>query len=231
MIRGPLALVGLLGVGCGAPVQATTPTGATATGAGGTTTGTGEGTTDGETGMTGADATGDPNPPTGTAADTGPTCRPEVCNVLDDDCNDACDEGPIEDCRIGVHRAFGPNTGHVYTTDLEATDDADLMLEFADYFFVYAQAQPDLLALYVCRKDDGRPLLTTDAGCEGLGMQTDTVGFVAADERCGATPLYRLQNPNNTAQFYTLDEGERAMAIAEQDFIDEGITGWVWYNE
>ena len=158
-----------------------------------------------------------------------PTCDlpVEACNLLDDDCDTLCDNGAIPDCRVGVHRAFGPN-GHFYTTDPAEPAARGYDTEFTDYFFLYAADVADLRPLFRCVKGSGKTWLTTDTACEGAGGVEVTVGFIAAQQDCASIPLYRLVNGPEGEHFYTISAGERQNAIDNLGFTDEGITGYVW---
>ncbi len=150
----------------------------------------------------------------------------EVCNLVDDDCNGACDDGPIEGCRQPVHRANGPN-GHYYTTVLAETSQEGRSLEAQDYWFMYTEQQPGMQPLHRCSLGDGRFFLTAHNGCEGGGAIDATLGFIAADPGCGATELYRLVSPAGR-HFYTVSSGERDNAVNNLGFTFEAVSGFVW---
>jgi len=152
----------------------------------------------------------------------------ETCNVIDDNCDGACDEGAMEGCRVGVHRSFGPSLGHFYTTDLVEAQMGDLNLEFENYFWLYAPGVEGLVPLFRCVKPNGKRWLTSAVDCE-IGVAPElTVGFISLDDRCGATPLYRTLNPGPDAHFYTTSAAERDNAVDNLGFIDQGIEGYIW---
>ncbi len=153
---------------------------------------------------------------------------PETCNAIDDDCNGQCDEGPLDGCRVGVHRSFSPSIGHFYTTDLAEATSGDLNLEAQNFYFVYPDAVDGLVPLHRCLKASGRRLYTSSADCEGLGAPELTVGYMAADEQCGSTPLYRVWLPGPDAHFYTTSAAERDNATANLGYQDQGIAGHIW---
>lgn len=159
-----------------------------------------------------------------------PVCTPpvETCNVMDDDCNDTCDEGPLLGCRIGVHRSNSPTLEHFYTTDLAEAQSGDLNLEAQDYFFLYNPGVEGLQPLFRCIKPNGKRWLTSSTDCEGTAAPELTVGFISIDDRCGATPLYRLLNAGPDAHFYTVSAPERDNAVSNLGFVDQGIAGYVW---
>lgn len=164
------------------------------------------------------------------ASKTEPVCLPpaEVCNVLDDNCDGTCDEGPLADCRIGVHRSHGATLGHYYTTDITEAAMGDLNVESENFFYLYNPGVEGLQPLFGCTKSNGKRLLTSSIECEGLGAPATTLGFISTDDRCGATPLYRLLNAGADAHFYTTSATERDNAINGLGFVDEGVAGYVW---
>ena len=151
----------------------------------------------------------------------------ETCNVVDDDCDGACDQGPLPGCRIGVHRSNSPTLGHFYTTDLAEATSGDLGLEAENFFWLYADVE-GLQPLFRCIKANGKRWLTTSIDCEGTAAPELTMGFIAPDERCGSIPLYRLRNVPPDAHFYTTSAPERDNAVNNLGFADEGIAGYVW---
>jgi hypothetical protein len=159
-----------------------------------------------------------------------PVCAPpaEVCNVLDDDCDDVCDNGPVAGCRVGVHRSNGPSLGHFYTTSLAEATMGDLSLEFENFFYLYAGSVEGLQPLFRCIKGNGKYWMTTSTDCEGTAGPEQTMGFISPDDRCGATPLYRTRNPGPDAHFYTTSEAEKDNAVGVLGFVDEGIAGYIW---
>lgn len=158
-----------------------------------------------------------------------PSCElpAESCNVVDDDCNEACDDGPMAGCRVGVHRAFGPN-GHYYTTDPNDATSQGYTIEVMNFFHLYASAAADLRPLFRCSKANGKPFYSTDTACEMLGGVLATVGFIAPVAECGAVPLYRVYHPVAGAHFYTVSAAEKDNAVANLGYQDQGIAGYVW---
>lgn len=151
----------------------------------------------------------------------------ETCNAVDDDCNGECDEGPLPNCRVSVHRAIGPN-GHFYTNDLNATMSGGHTLEAQDYYFLYAEQGPTMQPLHHCVRPSGAHLYTADNGCEGAGALQETLGFFAPKEICGGIPLYRLHNPGPDRHFYTTSAAERDNAVNNLGYVSEGTVGFVW---
>jgi hypothetical protein len=151
----------------------------------------------------------------------------ETCNVIDDDCDGTCDQGPLPGCRVSVHRSNSPTLGHFYTTDLAEATSGDLSLEAQDYFWLYADVE-GLQPLFRCIKANGKRWLTTSIDCEATAAPELTMGFIAPDARCGSTPLYRLRNPPPDAHFYTTSAAERDNAVNNLGFVDEGIAGYIW---
>jgi hypothetical protein len=165
-------------------------------------------------GTTGATRCGDP-----------PTCAapPEACNLADDDCNGGCDDGA--GCRVGVHRSYGGGE-HFYTTSREEAACCGYSVEAYDFFWLYAADPGGLRPLFRCNMG-GRHFYTTSTSCEMMGGLELTVGFIAADARCGAIPLYRLHHAGANDHFYTVSAPERDSAIG-LGYTDRGIVGYVW---
>lgn len=156
-----------------------------------------------------------------------PVCRGvETCNLADDDCNGACDDG-VAGCRVGVHRSSG-NGGHFYTTNLAEAGSAGYTLEFANYYYLYASPAPGLVAIYRCLKGNGLRFYTTSSACEGGGTSEGILGFAGSAPTCGSTPLYRLYSGAAGDHFYTTSAGERDNAIAMFGYGLESVTGHVW---
>ena len=173
-----------------------------------------------ECGSVGATWCGDPCAPTCLTLD-------ETCNGLDDDCDGGCDEGAIPGCRGGVYRSHGA-IGHVYGRDEGELGTLGQTLERSDYFFVYESEATDLVPLYRCIKPNGLRLLTRSGTCEGGGELELLIGYVAAVERCGATPLYRLYSAGGQNHFYTLSATERDNAVSAYGYAYESIAACVW---
>lgn len=158
-----------------------------------------------------------------------PACKPgapEQCNLLDDNCDGACDEGGVVGCRQPVHRAISPTQGHFYTLDLAEASSSDFSPEFPNYFYMYSAALPGLVPFYRCLKGDGRRFYTTSATCEGAGPVEGVLGQIGTEPFCGGTPLYRLYG--NGEHFYTISPAERDNAVAMYGYIFEGQVGFVW---
>ncbi len=156
----------------------------------------------------------------------------EACNALDDDCNGACDEGPLPGCRVGVHRAYNGTNGHLFTTNLAEAQAWGL--EAADFFYLYADAAADLRPFFRCAKPGtGNYFYSESNDCEMTGAPLLTVGFIAPapasgkPPTCGSVPLYRIKNPGLNWHFYTVSAPERDAALAN-GWVDEGLAGYVW---
>jgi hypothetical protein len=163
------------------------------------------------------------------AATSTPVCLApaETCNVIDDDCDAVCDQGPLPGCRVSVHRSNSPTLGHFYTTDLAEAQSGDLVLESQDYFWLYTNVE-GIQPLFRCIKANGKRWMTTSQDCEGTAAPELTMGFISPDARCGSTPLYRLRNPPPDAHFYTTSAAERDNAVNNLGYVDEGIAGYIW---
>ena len=158
-----------------------------------------------------------------------PSCAApaEICNALDEDCDGACDQGPLAGCRKGIHRATG-SLGHFYSDSVAEIDGNGFTMEAQDFFFVYASGVDGLVPMFRCIKAGGRRFLTSSTDCEMTGGPELTLGFMAPDDRCGAIPLYRVYAPASDDHFYTISLAERDNAIAMYGYQDQGITGYVF---
>ena len=153
-----------------------------------------------------------------------PTCSPpaETCNLIDDDCNGACDNAG---CRIGVHRSVN-GARHFYTTNRAESSCCGFTTETYDYFFLMNAAAPGAVPLYRCvNLGTGAHLYTTRADCEGTSSE-GVIGHIATSPTCGAIPLYRLFGAGGD-NFYTTSAPERDSAVAG-GYTFVGITGYVW---
>jgi len=159
-----------------------------------------------------------------------PICVPpvETCNAIDDDCNAACDEGPLPACRAGVHRSYSPTLGHFYTTDRTEASSGDFTLEAASFFHLYVDAVDGLVPLFRCLKGNGRRFYTSSIDCETTGAPELTVGFMSAEARCDSSPLYRVYQAGSDSHFYTTSAAERDNAVANLGYTDQGVAGHIW---
>lgn len=150
----------------------------------------------------------------------------EACNLADDNCNGACDEGPIGGCRVGIHRANG--NGHVYSDDLGFVSSAPYSVEAVNFFYLYTAPGFGMRPVFLCRKPNGRRLLSNDTACE-VGVEPERqIGFWSPTPLCGAIPLYRLYSEADGNHFFTTSEPERNNARDNLGYLDEGIAGYVW---
>lgn len=150
----------------------------------------------------------------------------ESCNLIDDDCNGACDDGAVEGCRNGIHRSSG--NGHIFTDQLATATAAPYRLESENYFYLYTAAGASLRPLFLCRKPNGKYLLSTQTACEIGVAPSRTVGYISAEQQCGSVPLYRLHQGASDNHFYTLSAGERDNARDNLGYVEEGVAGYVW---
>lgn len=156
-----------------------------------------------------------------------PGAPAESCDLRDDDCNGSCDDGA--GCRAGVYRSYKSATGeHFYSRSPSEAACCGFSVEYADYFYVYASATADLVALYRCVASNGMHFLTTSSSCEGAPGSTNEgpLGYVAPSAECGAVPLYRL-SASSGDHFYTISSSERQSTIGA-GYTDEGTVGYVW---
>ena len=156
------------------------------------------------------------------------TCEPppEACNADDDDCDGACDEEAIADCRVGVHRGYG--NGHLYTTDMAMVNNAPFRLEAENYFYLYNEPSAGMRPVFLCPDGDNRWFLSSDNACDIGRAPRATLGFWSPDPICDSIPLFRLLSSNETNHFYTTSANERDNAINNLGYSDRGIAGHVW---
>lgn len=158
-------------------------------------------------------------------------CKPdylETCNLFDDNCDGACDEGALPGCRQPVHRANGGAAGHLYTNDLNEASSGSFNLESANYFHLYSQALPGVVPFYRCLKGNGKRFYTRSANCEGAGPVEGVLGHIANEKICGSTELYRLYSGSSGNHFYTVSAGERDNAVSMYGYKYEAVAGFVW---
>jgi len=158
-----------------------------------------------------------------------PTCVPpvETCDHTDEDCDGVCDNGALSGCRQGVHRSSG-SLGHMYGPDLSTLEGRGQTIEATNYFYLYAHEVPGTRALYRCDKGGGRTFLTSSETCE-IGVSPElTVGYIATDETCGGTPLYRLYSSTASNHFYTTSSTERDNAVSVYGYRYEAVVGYVY---
>lgn len=155
-----------------------------------------------------------------------PACAPpaEACNLIDDDCDGACESG-LPGCRRAVHRSNGPS-GHFYTTDEGEAGCCGMTIESRSYFYLLAGAVDGTQPFFRCLAGDGHHFYTTDTGCDAAGAYEGQMGFVAREPRCGSVPLHRLRHANGD-HFYTTSDGERDYAVT-LGYAYVGVIGHVW---
>lgn len=151
---------------------------------------------------------------------------PEICNAIDDNCDGACDDGPLPGCRQAIHRSNG--NGHLFTDDFAAAQANGYRLEAQAFFHLYVAEAPATRAVFLCQKPNGKHLLTTDTACEIGRAPLRTIGYWSPTPACASVPLFRVYQPASDNHFYTLSEPERNNAIANLGYRDEGIAGYVW---
>lgn len=155
-----------------------------------------------------------------------PQPQAEACNFADDDCDGEADDGLSDGCFHQVHRAYNASTGeHFYTSSLAEAMSAGFVVEFQNYFRVYAAEHPGLVPLNRCVTACGKHLYTTSATCEGTTFE-GTLGFISPNDSAG-TALYRAFHPGNCDHFYTTSAAEWNNATAGV-YVAEGITGYVF---
>lgn len=152
--------------------------------------------------------------------------NPELCNAFDDNCDEQCDEGRDANCRQGIHRASG--NGHIFSNVLAEASTGGYSLESENYFHTYAAPGVGLVEVFLCRKGDGKHLLSTASDCEGLGTILHSNGYWAAEQTCGSVPLYRVFHAPSNNHFYTRNVGERDNAVGNLGYTSQGIAGYVW---
>lgn len=156
------------------------------------------------------------------------TCPPpaETCNGQDDNCDGRCDEGPLTGCRAGVNRSAGGG-GHFYTTDPVAAMAQPFKIEAANYFYIYVTSHPGTAPVFLCKKQNGKYLLTSSPTCEAQNVAGQLLGFWLTNAICAAQPLYRLFSVAAGDHFYTVSDAERQNAINLYGYQFESIVGYV----
>lgn len=154
-----------------------------------------------------------------------PACTPppEVCNLVDDDCDGACEAG-LPGCRVAVHRSYG-SSGHFYTTSRAEAACCGMTPEAYDFFHLSSIGIDGTQPLFRCLATGGYHLYTTDTGCE-MAAYEGQMGFIARTPACGAVPLFRLRHPGGD-HFYTHSAPERDHAVSI-GYADLGVIGYVW---
>lgn len=150
---------------------------------------------------------------------------PEQCDLADNNCNGAVDEGVS--CTRPIYRGFNPSNGyHMYST---STVSGGGYSSEGFVFSVYTSPAPGTSALYRCRNfGSGKTFLTLSSSCEGSGMSVDlTLGYVATSNLSGTTALYRLYLSGIGNHLYTTSVNERSSAQSS-GYLYEGVTGYVW---
>jgi hypothetical protein len=152
-------------------------------------------------------------------------CSPEVCNLLDDDCNGFCDD--LLGCRIGVDRSYDATSGlHFYTTTDSEASCCGYAVEQYDDYYLYAEAQTGLVPFYRCSTASGAHLYTTDPACEGQTVE-GSMGWIATAAVCGSVPLYGLHDATTGDHLYTTSSTEAASAESG-GYVLDGTAGYVW---
>lgn len=152
---------------------------------------------------------------------------PEICNLVDDDCNGLCDD--VAGCRIGVDRSYDATTGeHFYTTSDTEAACCGFTVETLDYYYLYDAAQPGLVPFYRCVLTSGFHFDTTSSTCEGASATNEgSMGWIATGAVCGSVPLYRLYNAASGDHLYTISAAEVTAAEAS-GYTLEFTAGYVW---
>lgn len=134
------------------------------------------------------------------------------------------DEGPVH-----IHRADEVALGYpLYAASVNAiVEGPGFAPAGGERYFSLARSQgPGTLALHRCDLGAGRHLLTTDAGCEGAGVDAGSPGFIGATPIEGTVPLHRLSRAPND-HLYTTSALERDAALTA-GWTYEGVAGHVW---
>jgi hypothetical protein len=168
-------------------------------------------------------------------------CTPpaETCNGADDDCDGSPDEST--DCRVPVYRFYCPSI-HKHVFQLEST-----MPPYGEcnegnvgwYSFSSAQSGPDLTTVEFFKLhnpvNDSRVVTPHTSERDSLlasGFELEgNVGYCSITEPIGfGRPLYHLYKASQDNHFYCLGEAERDNAVANLDYVYEGIICYVWGN-
>ena len=157
------------------------------------------------------------------------SCLPpnEICNLIDDDCDGACDENwQAVGCRVGIHRGYGRGE-HIYSTELGVVTGNDHNLERENYFYLSTETLPNSRPVFYCQTRGNRPFLSTLTDCGISRAPLQTLGFWLADPTCDASPLYHLTKDTDQDYFYTTSASERDNAVG-LGYVDQGIVGYIW---
>lgn len=157
-----------------------------------------------------------------------PICTPptEACNVADDDCDGACDEGELPGCRVGVHVADDPILGQVLMVDPAEAKTLGVTIQQMNAFFLYTQPGPGTQPLHRCA-GAGAFGYSPDNNCEQLGGIDITLGFFSPEQQCAAIPLSRLTlDPDGL--MLSADPVEIDQLVGDGWTIDAGFSGFAW---
>ncbi|MEZ4220681.1 MAG: hypothetical protein R3B13_07100 [Polyangiaceae bacterium] len=151
----------------------------------------------------------------------------EKCNLLDDDCNDKCDDGA--GCRSGVHRSYSTSKdAHLLSTSLSEAQSNSYALEVENVFYLYKTALPGMNLFNKCLKANGRYFYTTSSLCEGQGTKQGSLGYIGSmSTPCQSVPLYRVYHSGTGNHFYTTSTAERDYTLT-LGYVSQGVAGHVW---
>ena len=155
-----------------------------------------------------------------------PSAPAEGCNLRDDDCDGACDEGA--DCRVAIAAGYKDSTGDFFYTSNPSEGTANgYSMTNLHAFYLYKYPASGLVPFYRCLLNSGYHFYTTSKSCEGAAATFEGgIGYIGLGTACGAVPLYRLTR--NGSRFYTTSVAERNNAQNNLGFTFEGVAGYVW---
>lgn len=155
------------------------------------------------------------------------TPREETCDLIDNDCDGACDEGEVAACFHSIRR-FRYENNHIYVSPTE--DPWDVLglppTAFVNEFFAFSVASEPhmgLVPLYRCQTP-ALTFLSNDIDCERSGGTASApLGYITRGPVCGALPLVRYEHATTGSHLY-LKEGSEVPA----NYVMGTAVGYVW---
>ncbi len=135
--------------------------------------------------------------------------------------------------KVPLYRAVSTsNGGHLYTTN--ASEQSSSAFKPEGTVGYVASAQIDgTNPLYRLVNGSGDYTLTTDPNARTAAMahgyqDNGIEGYVANSQQAGTQPLYQLVTADGKRHFYTTNQGEHDQLIAQGQWKEQGVVGYVW---